>query len=336
MWPSDGQLRAGPDRADHEPGPVGRSSSRRRPRLAISAALLVDLERLVGDLVLVEHEREGAEGGGLDRVDAGLEELGVHLGDEVGPGEHEVLVAALEGERRRSRRGRGRGPASRCRTHRRTRAHARGGHRGRGIRAPLPTGRCAATRVDHRTRLRGYGDPFGSGIHKLPARAAHDRNQYRRRRQGRAPICSPFPCSGPPCSGPAPTPSTVRSAVTSPSSWTRPTSAGKRGETLAVPDAGKLGAKAVVLVGVGDAEKLDADALRRAGAALAPRGRPRSRRSRPRCSTPRPTPLDRADAAQALAEGVHLGSYQFLKYKGDGNAVEADACRRCSAAPTRR
>ena len=39
---------------------------------------------------------EGAEGGGLDRVDAGLEVLVVHLADEVGPGEHEVLVAALE------------------------------------------------------------------------------------------------------------------------------------------------------------------------------------------------------------------------------------------------
>ena len=47
-------------------------------------------------LVLVEHEGEGAEGGGLDRVDAGLEVLGVHLLDQLGPGEHEVLVAALE------------------------------------------------------------------------------------------------------------------------------------------------------------------------------------------------------------------------------------------------
>ena len=39
----------------------------------------VHLERLVGDVVLVEHERERAEGGGLDRVDAGREELLVHL-----------------------------------------------------------------------------------------------------------------------------------------------------------------------------------------------------------------------------------------------------------------
>ena len=46
--------------------------------------------------VLGEHGAEGAEGGGLDRVDADVEVLAVHLADEVGPREHEVLVAALE------------------------------------------------------------------------------------------------------------------------------------------------------------------------------------------------------------------------------------------------
>src|ERR1700726_3499948 len=43
---------------------------------------------------------------------------------------------------------------------------------------------------------------------------------------------------------------------------------GKRGESLSVPTGGRLGAKAAVLVGMGDADKIDADALRRAGAAL--------------------------------------------------------------------
>src|SRR4051794_32483754 len=38
---------------------------------------------------------------------------------------------------------------------------------------------------------------------------------------------------------------------------------GRRGEALAVPTAGSLGAKAAVLVGVGDANTIDADALRR-------------------------------------------------------------------------
>src|SRR5450432_663037 len=43
------------------------------------------------------------------------------------------------------------------------------------------------------------------------------------------------------------------------------------GETLAVPGGGRLGAKAAVLVGMGEADKIDADAMRRAGAALARR-----------------------------------------------------------------
>ena len=63
---------------------------------AISAARRLISSGLVGDPVLLEHERERAEGRGLDRVDADREERLVHLGDEVGPGEHEHLVAALE------------------------------------------------------------------------------------------------------------------------------------------------------------------------------------------------------------------------------------------------
>ena len=43
--------------------------------VAMRGRALVDLEGLLGDVVLGEHEREGAEGGGLDRVDADLEEL---------------------------------------------------------------------------------------------------------------------------------------------------------------------------------------------------------------------------------------------------------------------
>ena len=86
---------AGSHRADHEAGPVGSGAARRDLSCELGRAP-VHLERLVGDVVLVEHERERAERRGLDRVDAGREELLVHLGDEVGPGEHELLVAALE------------------------------------------------------------------------------------------------------------------------------------------------------------------------------------------------------------------------------------------------
>ena len=56
----------------------------------------VEVEGDVRDPVLGEDEPECPERGGFHRVHADREELPVHLGDEVGPGEHEVLVAALE------------------------------------------------------------------------------------------------------------------------------------------------------------------------------------------------------------------------------------------------
>ncbi len=86
---------AGADRPDHEAGSLG-GGEVGRDLPGQSRGLLVDGEGLVGDAVLVQHQAEGAEGGGLDRVDAGLEVLGVHLPDEVGSGEDEALVAALE------------------------------------------------------------------------------------------------------------------------------------------------------------------------------------------------------------------------------------------------
>ena len=91
---------------------------------------------------------------------------------------------------------------------------------------------------------------------------------------------------------------------------------GKRGETLAVPTNGKLGAKAVILVGVGERAKLDADALRRAGAALAKRAS-KVKSVATTLLDAVPDSLDKTEAAQALAEGIRLGSYQFLKYKKD-------------------
>jgi leucyl aminopeptidase len=91
----------------------------------------------------------------------------------------------------------------------------------------------------------------------------------------------------------------------------------KRGEALPVPTAGKLGAKAAVLVGMGDPESLDAEALRRAGAALARRAS-KVEKVATTLLDAAPQSLDRAQAAQALAEGIALGSYQFLAYKSDG------------------
>ena len=91
---------------------------------------------------------------------------------------------------------------------------------------------------------------------------------------------------------------------------------GRRGEALAVPTAGSLGAKAAVLVGVGDANTIDADALRRAGAALARRASKVEKVATTLLDVA-PDSLDQGDAAQALAEGIALGSYQFLNYKSD-------------------
>ena len=105
-----------------------------------------------------------------------------------------------------------------------------------------------------------------------------------------------------------------------------------------MPTRGQLHAAAVVLVGMGDAKKLDGDALRRAGASLAKRA---AKVSSVATTVLDATPdgLDRADAAQALAEGVRLGAYQFLKYKGDGKpsqlkkvVVLGRSSRRCAAA----
>ena len=90
----------------------------------------------------------------------------------------------------------------------------------------------------------------------------------------------------------------------------------KRGEALAVPTGGQLGAKAAVLVGMGDPDTIDADAMRRAGAALARRASKVEKVATTLLDVA-PDSLDRADAAQALAEGVALGAYQFLAYKSE-------------------
>jgi leucyl aminopeptidase len=90
----------------------------------------------------------------------------------------------------------------------------------------------------------------------------------------------------------------------------------KRGEVLAVPTGGQLGAKAAILVGMGEPEAIDGDAMRRAGAALARRSSKVDKVATTLLDVA-PDTLDRAEAAQALAEGIALGAYQFLNYKSD-------------------
>lgn len=96
---------------------------------------------------------------------------------------------------------------------------------------------------------------------------------------------------------------------------------GTRGETLAVPTRGRLGAKAVVLVGVGERRELDTDALRRAAAVLAKRASKVAKVATTLLDAA-PDDVDPVDAAQAIAEGVGLGAYQFLRYKGDATPTK--------------
>jgi leucyl aminopeptidase len=98
---------------------------------------------------------------------------------------------------------------------------------------------------------------------------------------------------------------------------------GKRGEVLAVPVDGRLKARAALLLGVGDADTFDTAAVRRAGATLARRAS--------RVASVSTTLLDAVAsgvepgaAAQAFAEGVSLGRYQFLRYKSDAKASKLD------------
>jgi leucyl aminopeptidase len=90
---------------------------------------------------------------------------------------------------------------------------------------------------------------------------------------------------------------------------------GKPGDAIAVPTGGKLRAKAVIIVGVGDQATLTADTLRRAAAAVARRATKATSLATTLAAAA--TELAPADAAQAVAEGLALGSYQFLDYKRD-------------------
>jgi leucyl aminopeptidase len=88
---------------------------------------------------------------------------------------------------------------------------------------------------------------------------------------------------------------------------------GKPGQTALVPAGDALGVPAVLLVGVGDAAAVTVDGIRRAGATVArAAGKVRSVATTLLDAAPRGTA---EAAAQALAEGVLLGGYQFLEFK---------------------
>src|SRR5438034_1097221 len=116
----------------------------------------------------------------------------------------------------------------------------------------------------------------------------------------------------------APSKMSTRSRSASRNAWRAPLPTGvsaPRGSSITP------GYVAVVLVGVGEQDQLDSDALRRAAATLAKRASKVAKVATTLLDVA-PESLDRADAAQAIAEGVLLGSYQFLRYKGDARPTK--------------
>jgi leucyl aminopeptidase len=87
---------------------------------------------------------------------------------------------------------------------------------------------------------------------------------------------------------------------------------GKAGETAAWATLGRLPASVLLLVGLGERAKVDAEVLRRAAAAVVRQGRG----ARKAVTTlPQALPADPAAAVQAVAEGALLAAYRFDKYK---------------------
>jgi leucyl aminopeptidase len=89
---------------------------------------------------------------------------------------------------------------------------------------------------------------------------------------------------------------------------------GKPGQ--AMPLLGADG-NAIVAVGVGKPAEVDADVLRRAGAAFA-RASGRARRGAVTLTAAAPRELAPGPASQAVVEGIALGSYRFTPYKSNG------------------
>lgn len=91
---------------------------------------------------------------------------------------------------------------------------------------------------------------------------------------------------------------------------------GNVGEIFSFATHGKIPAKRVLVVGLGEAKKLSAETVRRASGAVVKtlRGRP-SRRVTTVLHGAGIGGLSARDAAQALAEGSLLADYQYLKYR---------------------
>jgi leucyl aminopeptidase len=87
---------------------------------------------------------------------------------------------------------------------------------------------------------------------------------------------------------------------------------GKARQSMVLPTFGRLPAAELLLVGLGERDEVDTEALRRA-AAVALRGAGRARRAV--TTLAQALPSDPEGAVQAVSEGAHLGAYRFDKYK---------------------
>src|SRR5512133_2933429 len=110
---------------------------------------------------------------------------------------------------------------------------------------------------------------------------------------------------------------------------------GKPGETAALPTLGRLEAAVLLLVGVGERAKVDAEVLRRAAAAVVREGRGAAKAV---TTLAQALPADPAGAIQAVTEGALLAAYRFDKYKqakanGDRRPAELAALALVPAGP---
>ncbi|HYT26834.1 MAG TPA: leucyl aminopeptidase [Actinomycetota bacterium] len=101
---------------------------------------------------------------------------------------------------------------------------------------------------------------------------------------------------------------------------------GKAGEVVVLPTLGRLPAATLLLVGLGERDKVDADVLRRAAAATV---RHAGGAKKAVTTLAQALPGDPALAARAVAEGAVLADYRFDKYKAKANG--SDPQRRLSS-----
>ncbi len=93
---------------------------------------------------------------------------------------------------------------------------------------------------------------------------------------------------------------------------------GKLGETLAVPTLGRLGARTVLLVGLGKRAEVRPDTLRRA----AGRAARATTRFESVATTLARAARPPAEAVQAVVEGLLLGSYRFDRFKSSASKAD--------------